>query len=156
MVITSTNPSRNYEIIGSVEVSSENEIKNMVEKAHAVKKEWCEVGVAGRVKYLQKVYDALWERRVEITEIASKEMGFPKKQQDEWDLGDGFNYFKWYLENAEAYLRSEITLDDVNERHTVYFEPAGVVAVIQPWNFPFCQWVLVGCTKFDSRKSSSF
>jgi len=57
-----------------------------------------------------------------------------------FDMGDGLSYFEWYLKNAEKLLSPDVTFEDKNEIHKVYFEPYGVAAVIQPWNFPFCQW----------------
>jgi len=57
-----------------------------------------------------------------------------------FDMGDGLSYFEWYLKNAEKLLSPDVTFEDKNEIHKVYFEPHGVAAVIQPWNFPFCQW----------------
>ena len=141
MKLISTNPSRNYEKIGEVKISSMREIEGKVKSARNVQEEWQNIGVKNRIKYLKKVYGAFDKNRKKISEIACKEMGFPISQQEMFDLGDGFNYFKWYLENREKCLKEEVTFENKNEIHTIHFEPIGVAAVIQPWNFPFCQWV---------------
>jgi len=138
--LISTNPANNYSVIGDVKVSSESEIKKKVALARKALKGWRGIGVEGRVKLLQKVYDALYRKRKEISTLACKEMGFPISQQEMFDLGDGFGYFEWYLKNAKKHLTPEITFENKSEIHRVYFEPVGVAAVIQPWNFPFCQW----------------
>lgn len=140
MKLISTNPSDNYSYIGEVEVSELTEIQEKVVLARKAQGEWWVLGMKQRIEFLQKIYDALYQRRREISEIACKEMGFPITQQEMFDLGDGFSYFKWYLENAERILSPEVTFEDDKEIHRVYFEPYGVTAIIQPWNYPFCQW----------------
>lgn len=139
MKIKSLNPS-NQEILGEVSESSKNEIQQRVKFAHEAQKTWNELGVKKRVELMTEVYEALLKRKDEIAQIDSKEMGFPIAQCRDFNLGDAFNYFKWNLENAEKYLSPEVTFEDDASIHTVYYEPKGVVAIIQPWNFPFCQW----------------
>jgi succinate-semialdehyde dehydrogenase/glutarate-semialdehyde dehydrogenase len=139
MTIKSTNPSNN-QIIGEVNVSTEKEIKAAVAAAHQAKQAWKELGVEGRVKALKKVFDKLFEHKEQIALNDTTEMGFPITQCHDFNLGDGFNYFKWYLDNAEKSLKPEVTHEDNISIHQVYYEPYGVAAVIQPWNFPFCQW----------------
>ncbi|MBN2100401.1 aldehyde dehydrogenase family protein [Candidatus Dojkabacteria bacterium] len=138
--LISTNPSRNFEKIGSVRISSEKEIRQAVDNAKKAFKQWRRLSVKERANYLQDVYDKLYAKSDEISNLVSTEMGFPIKDQKLFDMGDGFDYFKWYIENAEKILADEITHEDDNEIHKVVYEPYGVSAVIQPWNFPFCQW----------------
>lgn len=139
MKITSLNPATNQSV-GDVEVTTLDELHAIVEKAQAAKKSWKELGVAKRVELLKKVYDVLYAHRDEIAKLDSQEMGFPIQQCYDFNMGDGFNYFKWNLDNAEKCLAPTVTFEDDLSIHTVYREPRGVVAVIQPWNFPFCQW----------------
>jgi succinate-semialdehyde dehydrogenase / glutarate-semialdehyde dehydrogenase len=139
-IIKSVNPA-NKKILGKVEVFTKAEIKEAVEGARNAKEAWGELGVAGRVRLMKKVYDAFYKRRDELAKMDSSEMGFPITQCNDFNLGDAFSYFKWYLDNAEKYLSPETTLDTKKEVHKVYYDPKGVVAVIQPWNYPFCQWV---------------
>lgn len=136
----STNPSQNNKIIGEINITTPKEIEEKVKKAHNASKNWADIGISKRIEYLKEIYDAIDKRKDEISTLASSEMGFPIKDQKMFDIGDGLNYFKWYLENAEEILSQEITHEDENEIHKIYFEPYGVSAVIQPWNFPFCQW----------------
>jgi acyl-CoA reductase-like NAD-dependent aldehyde dehydrogenase len=138
-VIKSINPA-NKEVLGNVLVSTDTEIKKAVERASRARDSWKDLSVSGRVDVLKKVYDALYKRRDEIAKLDSSEMGFPIAQCYDFNLGDAFSYFKWYLENAEKYLSPEITLETKNEIHKVHYDPKGVAAIIQPWNYPFCQW----------------
>ena len=138
--LVSTNPSDNYKQVGSVKISTENDVKQVVIKARKTFVSWGILSVKERIAQLQRIYDKLYKHKNEISKLVSSEMGFPIKDQKIFDIGDGFNYFKWYLENAEDILSDKVTYEDEKEIHKVVYEPYGVVAVIQPWNFPFCQW----------------
>ncbi len=160
--IISTNPGRNFKVLGEVLVSSEKEIREKVAKAQAAKEAWKNIGVFDRVKLLKRVYDALYAKRDKIAQLDSQEMGFPITQCYTYNLGDGLAYFKWYLENSARYLVPEVTFQSKREVHTVYYEPTGVAAVIVPWNFPFCNWswsvvpnLLVGNTVVFKHSSKS-
>lgn len=141
MKIISTNPAKNYEVLGERESSTPEEIREKVEQAHRAKKEWKEMGLQRRLDYLQKVYQVFKEHREEIATLSTKEMAMPKSVRDMFDIDAGFHYFKWYLDNAEKYLSPEISYEDDATINTVYYEPTGVGAVISPWNFPFCNFV---------------
>jgi aldehyde dehydrogenase (NAD+) len=140
MKLVSTNPSDGYKEVGSIPISCEIEVKEIVRRARGAFDLWGKLPVKERVEYLRHVYEKLYEHRDEISTLASSEMGFPIKDQKLFDSGGGFNYFTWYLENTEHILADEIIFEDDKEIHKVVYEPYGVAAVIQPWNFPFCQW----------------
>lgn len=134
--LISTNPARNYEIIGEVTTSTIAEIKEKVDLANRAKKVWKDLGVRERVKKLTSFYKKVEGRKNEIALLITKEIGKPIKEAIEdidWDL----TYFKWYLDNGEKYLGDEATHKEGNVIHKVVYEPIGTVASIVPWNFPF-------------------
>jgi len=138
--LVSTDPSKNYEEIGSVTISTKEEVKNNVLKAQKAYNEWRKLSVKERVNLLQSAFNKLYRRKKEISQLVSEEMGFPIKNHV-IDIEDGFHYFKWYLDNAEEMLSEEVTFESDSEIHKVVYEPYGVAAVISPWNYPFGQWV---------------
>ncbi|MBI4176336.1 MAG: aldehyde dehydrogenase [Candidatus Aenigmarchaeota archaeon] len=138
--LISTNPSRNYEVLGEVNISSEKEIQDKVKLARSAQKNWGPIGISRRVKLLKTLVLAFAEKKEKLALLISQEMGMPFSQAIE-DLNSGIRYFSWYLDNAETYLKPEITHEDDNEIHKVVYEPVGVVAVIVPWNFPFSNFV---------------
>lgn len=137
--ILSNNPSTN-EILGEIEITSNEEIKEKVEKARKAIRGWKELGVAGRVKHLRKVVENFHKRDKEFAELTSKEMGMPISQSIH-DVHGAIEYFEWYLDNAEKYLSPEVVFEDDSMIHKVYYEPVGVVAAITPWNFPASNFV---------------
>ncbi len=138
--ITSTNPSKNHEFIGEIKISTEAEVRDAVKKANSAKEKWAATEIQERIKILSRLHSNFTKRKREIAELISKEMGMPITQSKN-DADAALDYFKWYLDNAEKYLSSEITYEDKKSIHKIYYEPYGVAAVISPWNFPFSLFV---------------
>lgn len=137
--LISINPS-NKKILGSVETSSEKEIKNKIGKAQGTKLEWKELEIGGRVKILRDVVKGFLNKKEEVAKLASSEMGMPINLSRA-DVADSINYFNWYLDNAEKYLGPEVVFENDKIIHTVLHEPIGVSANIVPWNFPTSNFV---------------
>lgn len=137
--VVSTNPST-YKSVGEVDASTLDDIQAKVKAAHAAKKAWRELGVAGRVELLRKVSAKFAENKERFAKLEAEEMGMPIKEALE-DFDFGLDYLNSYLDTGEEHLKSIVTLNDDNERHEVFKEPYGVVACIVPWNFPFANWV---------------
>lgn len=141
--LISANPAKNYNIIGEVDISSEKEIKQKVQKANSAKKGWKNLGVEGRVKLLRCIVDKFNESKDKLALLATREMGMPISQSMN-DASSAIRYFSWYLDNASKYLSSEIIYKDNNVTHKVFHEPIGTAAVIIPWNYPASNFVW-GC-----------
>lgn len=140
MKLISTNPGKNYEVIGEIEASSEVEIKDTVKKAREAQGQWNKIGLEERVKLLKKVSEEILIKKEELAQLASKEMGMPISQT-RFDIEDSSRYFNWYLDNAEKYLSPEVVYEDDQSINKVFYEPIGVVAVISPWNYPLSNFV---------------
>lgn len=137
--LISINPS-NYQEIGSVEVSTVEEIAAKVAAAHKAKQAWRELGVKGRVELLRKVSQKFAENKDRFARLETQEMGMPLKEVfDDFDFG--MEYFNSYLDSAEENLKPIVTFENDKEIHQVFKEPYGVAACIVPWNFPLANWV---------------
>jgi len=138
--LTSTNPAKNYSVIGEVTVSSEAEIVERVKRANDAKKEWSEIGIQKRIACVKRLYDLCKEQARNIASTITKEVGTPfTASLDEvlWNKG----YFEWFLHNVESAIISQIVGKDEQSVHKVYYEPIGTAAVITPWNLPFDMFV---------------
>lgn len=134
--LISTNPAKGYKVIGSVEISTIQEIKQKVANAHKVKTAWKELGVEKRIELLRPIFQELIRRKAELALLITREMGKPIKESLD-DIAWDKDYFDWFLENGKKYLSDEITFEDYKSVHKIVYEPLGVAAVIVPWNFPF-------------------
>lgn len=135
MKLTSTSPSRNYEVIGEVEASTEQDVKDAVAKAHAAQQAWAVLSVAGRCKAVASFVESAKKRSEDLAQIIAKETGRPITSSRQ-DVAKGLACFDAYFETAEEHLAPRITLETDTEIHRVYREPWGVIAAICPWNFP--------------------
>ena len=140
MKIKSINPSKNYEVISEVEVSSKQEVENKVELAKDAQVGWQDIGLEKRIAILNKVFLKFESGKEAWAKLMAVEMGMPIKEARE-DVEYSIAFLDWYVSHARKYLSPEITFEDEQEVHTVYREPFGVAAVIVPWNFPLSNFV---------------
>jgi succinate-semialdehyde dehydrogenase/glutarate-semialdehyde dehydrogenase len=138
--LISTNPSRGYETIGSVGVSSLKDIRSAVAAAHRAKAQWKEMGVEARAKLLRRVISKFSTRSEEMATLIAQEMGMPIREARD-DVGFALNYLEAYCDQAQTNLLPKVTFENEHEVHTVYQVPLGVVACIVPWNFPMGNFV---------------
>jgi succinate-semialdehyde dehydrogenase/glutarate-semialdehyde dehydrogenase len=75
-------------------------------------------------------------KKDDLALMMSREMGRPIAGA-EATMDYGLGYWDWYLANGVESLKPHETYRDENEIAEVFYEPAGVAAVIVPWNFPF-------------------
>ncbi len=134
--LISTNPSKNYEVIGKVKVSTKQEVIDKVAKAHRTKKTWQQLGVTKRAQLMQKLVIEFEKAKEALAKLIAKEMGMPIIQARE-DVEFGLEYLASYADSAEKQQKPILTLETDKEIHTVVHEPYGVAACIAPWNFPF-------------------
>ena len=134
--LISTNPAKNYQVLGSVDISSVKEITGKVAKARSATAGWKALGVVKRIELLQPLYQQFLKRKKEIALLVTREIGKPiteSKSDLDWDDG----YFKDFLEQGPAYLKDEISYQKDKKVHRLVYEPLGIAVVIVPWNYPF-------------------
>jgi acyl-CoA reductase-like NAD-dependent aldehyde dehydrogenase len=136
MKITSTNPSRNYEVIGEVEISTEQDIEQAVERTREAGKAWANLTVEERCKALASFVEISKKRYEEIARLIATETGKPITQARA-NVDEGIHYFEAFFDMAKASLAPKIVFQNDTEAHYLVKEPRGVFAVITPWNFPF-------------------
>lgn len=138
--IVSTNPAKNYEVLGEVPISTKKEIAEKVAQANRAKKEWKETELSQRIDMLKCVYEGFSKRRLEFALLKTREMGMPINISV-GEIYFGLQYFRGYLDVAEKILAPETTFEDSKTLHRVFYEPIGTAAVIIPWNFPFSNFI---------------
>lgn len=135
-VLISTNPAKNYKKLGSVKVSSSQEIKRKVELANKVKLDWKELGAIKRRDLLLPLFKEFQKRKKEIALLITREIGKPISESLA-DLDWDDEYFNDFLKNGPKYLKDEVTYRKGRVLHKIVYEPIGTTAVIVPWNYPF-------------------
>jgi len=143
-ILISTNPAKNYQSVGEIEISTPSDVKEAVEKAKAVKKEWNELGVVERVKLLKPIISLLLEQKEEIANLITNEVG-KTILEARCEVDDTIEDIKHYLEDGLIYLAEEVFQENDSKKNIVQKEPWGVSAVIAPWNWPLemSEWGII-------------
>src|SRR3989344_3537519 len=135
--IRSTNPAKNYALLGEVAVSTDSEIKGKGEKANNAKLSWKELGAKKRIVLLKPIFAEFSKRKEDFARLITSEVGKPIRESEE-EMRESLEvYFEWFLENADAALKDEVVFRDSKNAHKIVYEPLGTAVVITPWNFPF-------------------
>lgn len=142
--IISKNPANNYEKIGSVEITEDEEISKKVASANKAKETWKELGVEKRAKMLRPLIKKIEAKKDEFADIIMKEVGKPLSSA-KGEVEGAIDDIKWFLDNAGKALKEKVTLKDGDSVHKIVYEPFGTAAVITPWNFPLgmCVWGVI-------------
>ncbi len=139
MTIKSYNPSNN-KLLGEVESTSVQRIKEIVRDSKHAFKNWGYLSIDERIFFINKLYNEIDSRKKELAQLITNEMGMPISESLS-DIESGLEYINWYIENVKEIIIDEITYEDEYEIDKIIFEPKGVVAVIIAWNFPFSSFV---------------
>ncbi|WNL41867.1 aldehyde dehydrogenase family protein [Halomonas sp. PAMB 3264] len=148
------NPYRE-EVIARVTAGAAQDVDAAVQAARQAQPAWQALGGAVRADYLDGFADALTARREALIELSATNNGKPLMEAG-IDLDDAIACYRYYAGQARALdarqgERVEVEMEGVEAR--AYLDPAGVVALITPWNFPLVTsaWKLApalaaGCT----------
>lgn len=136
MFIVSTNPSRNYEVIGKVEASTKQQIIESVSNARMAQPGWAALSIVDRQRAIESFMAGCHKYAEEIAQTMSNEMGKPITAA-RGQVGAAIEHFKACFAMANKALADEIVFENDTEQHVQTREPLGVIACITPWNFPF-------------------
>lgn len=134
MIIKSINPS-NYQIIGEVESTSEEQVLSLIKKAREAQLHWPGLSLDDRCKKVLSLSNLFAKYKNELAEAMCTEMGQPLTsclaQVDE-----SIDYFESYVKLAPSFFEPEVVFEDDSQQHIQIREQVGVIVAISPWNFP--------------------
>ncbi len=135
-LISSINPATG-KTIKQFQPYSEEQINAALKKADTAFCEWKELDVLERSKLLSDFSQLLRNRKQELGELITLEMGKVIKQSvgEIVKCADTLDYF---AAHAEKLMHPEQIETDASES-LISYEPMGPVLAIKPWNFPFWQ-----------------
>jgi aminomuconate-semialdehyde/2-hydroxymuconate-6-semialdehyde dehydrogenase len=145
--MTILNPST-QEVIGSLPLSSAEEVDAAVVAAKAAFPRWSALPAPSRAEYLNKIADRISRRLVEFAIAESMDQGKPLNLSLTIDIPRAVHNFRTF---ASAILHQTSTSISNPSYHTyVLHEPVGVCALITPWNLPLylLTWKLAPCIAF--------
>ncbi|MEA2690393.1 MAG: succinate-semialdehyde dehydrogenase / glutarate-semialdehyde dehydrogenase [Candidatus Eremiobacteraeota bacterium] len=108
-----------------------------LDAAVAAQRRWRELSFAERGKHAHAAARYLRERKGELAELATREMGKPIAEA-EAEVEKCAVSCDWFADNAERLLANEDHPSSA-ARSYVAFRPLVVLLAIMPWNFPYWQ-----------------
>ncbi|WP_233836294.1 aldehyde dehydrogenase family protein [Paraburkholderia sp. ZP32-5] len=148
------NPSTE-EVITEVQAGSGADVERAVNAATRALRDWKHTTGAARAAYLRAIARGVEARREDLAALQSLNNGKPlaEAQIDIGDVVATFNYYAELAEQLDETGEAEVAIPSAEHRALIRREPAGVVALIVPWNFPMVTtaWKLApalaaGCT----------
>ena len=137
------------EVCATISLGSQADTDAAVAAARAAFAEWAFTSKEEKLKLLERLDEVYKDRREDMAQAMSIEMGAPidMSRSSQWGAGS------WHLAGfIEAFREFEFERDYRGTDRTV-LEPIGVCALITPWNWPMNQVVLkaipamaTGCT----------
>ena len=127
------NPS-NEELVAKIPMATNEDVDRAVNAAKKAFPQWNALSPNERIPYLQKIADGIRERKEEILQSIIIELGATRSFAE-------YSQVERSADEIEASIESlsKIDFDIEIENARVIKEGIGVVAAINPWNFPLNQ-----------------
>ncbi|WP_425839999.1 aldehyde dehydrogenase family protein [Streptomyces fractus] len=132
---TAVSPATGEEV-GSFPLGTRADVDRAVAAARDAFKEWGALTVFDRCRYLEKLITEISERREQLGQLLAIEQGKPYELEALSEIDGTIENFRVTIETAKHLEGSMPQLAASDRRAYVYRVPRGVVATIQPWNFP--------------------
>lgn len=129
------------EKVGQVVSGTEEDVNAAVKAAHDAFTVATNLSLTERKTILQEILDGMMERRLDLAQAISEEMGAPLKMAGSAQFGAGTIHFK----NTLAVI-DDFKFQEIHDNITINKLPIGPVGMITPWNWPLNQM----CTKVAS------
>jgi len=131
----STNPARRSDVIGIFQRSGAADVEAAVGSAAKAARVWREVPVPERGEILYTVARLLEERKEDLAQLMTREMGKVIKEA-RGDVQEGIDMAKYIAGEGRRYFGQTVPSELRNKFCMTVRQPLGVVGLITPWNFP--------------------
>lgn len=123
------------ETVASVADFGRKGVKEAIDGAYAVQKEWAALTAKERADILLKWHDLILDNQEDLAQILTAEMGKPISEA-RGEVGYGASFIRWFAEECRRIDGDIIPGHQRDKRILVLKQPIGVVGSITPWNFP--------------------
>ncbi|HEV3474880.1 MAG TPA: aldehyde dehydrogenase family protein [Actinomycetota bacterium] len=148
----SRNPADRSEVLGTFPRSTGADVDAAVQAARDAYQDWMRTPVPERADYLLRAGLILEQRKEELSELMTREMGKTLKES-RGDVQEGID-FAFYMAGEGRRFFGQTTPSELAGKFSMTIRhPIGVVGLITPWNFPIAipLWkiapaIVSGCT----------
>ncbi|MCC6286481.1 MAG: aldehyde dehydrogenase family protein [Chitinophagaceae bacterium] len=131
------------EVIQEVKEDTPETIQEKYQFLKEGQQQWAAVPLAQRISKIEKFYSLLDERKDELAETLTKEVGKPI-QQSYNEINGARKRIEYFIKNSAKWLAEEWITEEDATREKIVYEPLGIIANISAWNYPY----LVGVNVF--------
>ena len=127
------------EVLETFDTLTDEQASAAVDRAHAAYLTWRTTSVEERAAIVNRIAELFEERKQELAEIISQEMGKPISEGiEEAEFSSAI--FAYYAGIAADLLKDEpIPSETENSEAYIQRKPLGALLGIMPWNFPYYQ-----------------
>ena len=148
----SKNPADRTEVLGSFARSGAEDVDRAVQAARDAYPGWMMTPAPVRADYMLRVALLLEERKEELSEIMTREMG-KTLRESRADVQEGIDFAHYMAGEGRRLFGQTIPAELPNKFYMTMRHPIGVCGLITPWNFPIAipLWkiapaIVSGCT----------
>ena len=138
--LVSTNPATGAEV-GRVRITPPEQVPAAVKRAREAQHGWGATPARDRARVFARAARVLYDRMDAVALRISEEQGKPHLEALLHDVSTAIEHALWCASDVPRLLAPERVrspqLTYRAKRHTLRYEPVGVVGIISPWNFPF-------------------
>lgn len=119
-------------------VANHDDVESAVAAAKQAFKTWRHTSITQREEVIRALISEIEVRHEEIAYLVALELGKPLSGA-QTDVELGLTWARELVDSQLHFLEPTLVRDTDTERIEVHYQPAGIVAAIVPWNFPFFQ-----------------
>lgn len=119
------------EVIGKISSGTKEDVNRAVKAAKEAFPSFSKMTVDDRIKLLEAIAEEYENRKDDLVEIMTAELGAPITKSEEIHYQMGLTHFKEAAEQLKIFKFTE-----EREKSYIKKEPIGVAGLITPWNFP--------------------
>jgi alpha-ketoglutaric semialdehyde dehydrogenase len=150
--LESVNPARRSEVLATFPRSGEEDVNAAVEAAASAYPAWHRTPVPQRADYLLRAGLILEQRKEELSELMTREMG-KTLRESRADVQEGIDFCFYMAGEGRRFFGNTMPAELPSKFSMTVRHPVGVVGLITPWNFPIAipLWkiapaIVAGCT----------
>ncbi|MDG2421467.1 MAG: aldehyde dehydrogenase family protein [Gammaproteobacteria bacterium] len=124
----------NGEHLSEIAAGSATNVDTAISSAENAFPAWASLGAEGRLPYLQRFASEIGKRKDALCEVESADAGILLSRLRHGIIPRSMLNITWFAE-AALELQNKI-IETPQAKHHVRYDPAGVCAIINPWNAP--------------------
>jgi succinate-semialdehyde dehydrogenase/glutarate-semialdehyde dehydrogenase len=136
MAIQTVNPFTN-KVVKTFDEMSEVTLNHLVEQSAKAFDKWKNTTIEHRAELLYNVAKLLRERKSELAQTITLEMG-KLIAQAEGEIDLSADIFEYYAEHSQRFLADKYLNPEFGKAYYKH-SPIGTILGVEPWNFPFYQ-----------------